>query len=431
MAAAPATAVLALAVAAVAPLADGDLRVAVGKMAVAVASARHLPVPAAVAPRLVSRADLRAMDEAALNPGGAAQLYVRLGLVPDDPAAASGEGAVATYDPVTRRLSVPDWIPLADQREALAHALGHAVTDARFGERQFLRIDDEGRRGLDGDATRARLAVVEGDATLAAVEAFDPRGALTGVFALRGLAERLRATGDGVPFSISWARAEAAFAHGDGLAFVARVRTRAPWSAVDALWAAPPRSSEQVLHPEKYDAREAPMTVDATAPPALAAWREVSADVLGELGVRAWLARAVEPPRAERAAAGWGGDRAALFVAQETPSPDAGASDAGAPAPTSFVAWRTLWDDAAEAEDFARAAAPVLARLANDPAASLDDPHRVVARGAGAVWALAWRDAAVSLLLGAPESALPALDELLPRKAASSRAARVRQAAPK
>jgi hypothetical protein len=445
MAAAPASTVALLALAvggavAPTPVSDADMRKATDEILVAVGASRHIVPRGALERRVLSRAALVGAQQVALASafGGAesearARLWATLGLVPGAAdvataeAAALGGAPMAFYDPARRRLVVPDWIPLAEQRSTLAHALAHALADQRFGVRQVLRIGADGRHGLDGDAERARLAIIEGDATLAALEAFDPRGALTDAFALRGLAARSRDVPGGVGAS-AWMRATAAFAHADGLLFVARVRARAPWSAVDALWTAPPASSEQILHPEKYDAREAPAIVEASPPRALAgAWREAGADVLGELGVRAWLGRAVAPEVAARAAAGWGGDRASLFVATASgvPSPDGGASSA------SFAAWRTVWDDVAEAEDFARAAAPTLAALAGDASASApDDPHRVVARGANGVFALVWRDADVGLLLGAPASAVPALDELVGRgrKAIgrSSRAARVR-----
>jgi hypothetical protein len=415
------------------PVSDAEMRKATDEILAAVGAARHIPPRGGLERRVFTRAALVGAQQVALASafGGAesearARLWAGLGLVPAGvgtdvatlESAALEAGPTAFYDPARRRLAVPDWIPLDAQRSTLAHALAHALVDQRFGARQYLRIGTDGRHGLDGDAERARLAVVEGDATLAALEAFDPRGALTDAFAIRALAERLRGAPTGDPAS-AWMRANAAFAHADGLLFVARVRARAPWRAVDALWTSPPASSEQILHPEKYDAREGPVAVETSPPRALAgAWREAGADILGELGVRAWLGRAVAPGVAARAAAGWGGDRASFFV---TTVPGGAPTDAGAP-PSSFAAWRTVWDDAAEAEDFARAAASVLAQLAGDPKASSPaDPHRVVARGAGGVYALAWRGADVGLLLGAPESALAALDELLPRPGARPR----------
>src|SRR5205823_1188928 len=160
------------------------------------------------------------------------------------------------YDPGSRRLFVADWIPLDKQRAALAHGIAHALADRRFGLRQTLQIGPDGRHRLDGDAERARQALIEGDAMEAALELGDPHGAgvFLGTRALPATAERLRAAAGGA--GVGFPQALSLFTHVDGLLFVARVRARAGWAAVDALWTDPPQSSEQVLHPDKYDARE-------------------------------------------------------------------------------------------------------------------------------------------------------------------------------
>ncbi len=419
-------AVLAGVVAAAVPVSDADMRAATDRLLVEVGAVRHIAPRGELARRVETRAASRARREAevaaaAADPEVAARvrLWERLGLVPVGASPARFLGAAldaaptASYDPLGRRLSVPDWIPLADQRPALAHALAHALADQRFGIRDLLRIDLEGRHHLDGDAERARLALVEGDAALTALEVDDPRGALAAGHALPAFTEAMSAA-PGARDVPAWVRANATFAHADGFAFVARVRARQPWSAVDALWAAPPRSSEQILHPEKYDARERPLAVPALPVRELQddqriSWRESVTDVLGELGARAWLATAAPAIIAERAAAGWGGDRATLFVPASDATPEAGTP----PAP--FVVWSTVWDDVTDAEDFARAAAPVLAALAGEASADVDDPHRFVARDATGVFALAWRGAQVALLVGAPEPALTVLDGLVGR----------------
>jgi hypothetical protein len=417
--AAPALVLLGAAVAATVPVSDADMRAATDRLLVEVGAVRRIAPRGTIERRVETRAESHGRREAELAAAAAdpelaarLRLWERLGLVPAGASAARFLGApldaaaVASYDPLARRLAVPDWIPLTDQRPALAHALGHALADQRFGLRDVLGIDLEGRHHLDGDAERARVALVEGDAALTALELDDPRGALTGGHALPALADEIAAAPGAR--GAAWPRAIASFTHADGLAFVARVRAHRPWSAVDALWAEPPQSTEQVLHPEKYDARESPVPL---APPDARAfgdaWKASADDVIGELGARVWLVKDVPPVVAERAATGWGGDRATLFV----PASEAGA-DAGAPPPP-FVVWSTTWDDLTDAEDFARAATAVLAALAHDAAADADDPHRFVARAAAGVFALTWRGSRVALLVGAPETALGALDALV------------------
>jgi hypothetical protein len=66
----------------------------------------------------------------------------------------------------------------------------------------------------------------------------------------------------------------------------------------------------------------------------------VTSTPLGELGVRGLLLKSLSRASAERAAAGWGGDRAYLFAR--------GANE------TLFV-WATAWDSSADAREFFRA----------------------------------------------------------------------------
>jgi hypothetical protein len=413
-------ATLAGVVAATVPVSDGEMRAATDRLLAEVGAVRHLPPRGTLERRVETRAEARAEREAELAASAAdpelvarARLLERLGLLPVGSGARSiGESfdaaPMATYDARGRRLAVPDWIPLPEQRMALAHAVAHALADQRFGLRDVLKIDLEGRHHLDGDAERARLALIEGDATLTALELDDPRGVLTGSHALPGLVATIatapaaaHATAHASAPAPAWWRANAIFAHADGLAFVARVRARKPWSAVDALWADPPQSSEQILHPEKYDARERPAPLPPPASHVFGvAWRAAASDVLGELGVRTWLAAVVPDAISARAAAGWGGDRAVLF--------EGAAVDAGAAAP-SFVAWWTTWDDVTDAEDFAAQAPVALRALAGAVATDEDGP--VVARRGDAVFAVARHGAAVGLLIGAPSAVLPAFEQ--------------------
>src|SRR5439155_9671268 len=93
-----------------------------------------------------------------------------------------------------------------------------------------------------------------------------------------------------------------------GLRFVSVLKQKG-WAAVDAAFRNPPESSEQVLHPEKFLARERPVAIAAAPVSALAPAKEVRRDVFGEFEWRLLLASRVSDAEAERAAAGWGGDR--------------------------------------------------------------------------------------------------------------------------
>src|SRR5262249_5893443 len=115
---------------------------------------------------------------------------------------------------------------------------------------------------------------------------------------------------------------------------------------------------------------------------------------------------------AERAAAGWGGDLAGIYAPPPPPAtgaiafPDAGAPPLARPP----LAWLTVWDDASDAEDFARAAT------------------------IAGVKALARRGDAVALMLRTTEDSPSALAEMLDgwqrQQAAARKAARGKHAKP-
>ena len=431
---------------AAAPLTDASLRPEVDKLVAAVGAARHLPFQGTLPARALGPEELRratalaigeGMESASLRTEG--EILKRLGLVgpssanraASDLAAAYALAAppAARYDAATGALLVPSFLPLGAQRVALAHEIAHAVADQRFGLRRFLGLPPDRGPGLDGDAERARLAIVEGDAMLTGLELGDPQETFLGAHALGALVAQLRApspgawrdpTKEGTP---SWFAELGQFTHLDGLLFVARVRAHHPWSAVDALWSDPPASSEQILHPEKYDACEPAVAVDESALPELPGFgRPTASDVLGELVVRTWLGSALPPEIADRAAAGWGGDRAGLYA----PAPSA--ADGGAAAPLAPLTWLTVWDDAAEADDFARAARQVLAQMTRasgespvSGSAATSDERDVFSSPDG-TFALARKGDAVALLFASPEPVAPALAAML--EAAHPRARR-------
>jgi hypothetical protein len=105
------------------------------------------------------------------------------------------------------------------------------------------------------------------------------------------------------------------FSYEKGLRFVAATRKTRPWSDIDAMYAHPPESTEQIIHPEKYRAHEKPVSIVPGKLPSLAGWKRVWSNVLGELVFSIYFREhGVEKARALRAAEGWGGDRVQVFA---------------------------------------------------------------------------------------------------------------------
>jgi hypothetical protein len=250
-----------------------------------------------------------------------------------------GDQVLGYYDPDTKALAVVQrggtFGPL--QRVTLAHEYTHALQDQHFG------LDALGTDDLsDGDRAVARIALQEGDATL-----------LTQQWVVANLSfeEILEITKEAldpdqaavlarVPPLIS---RQLEFPYADGLAFATALFERGGWAAVDAAFASPPDSTEQVIHPEKYLSHEAPLEVSAplAATDLGKGWTAGWSDTIGELGIGVWLQPTAGLQAANEAAAGWAGDRVVLLEGPE------GAW---------LVAWQTAWDTPADADAFAAAA---------------------------------------------------------------------------
>ncbi len=95
------------------------------------------------------------------------------------------------------------------------------------------------------------------------------------------------------------------------------------------------------MHPDKYLAHEAPVKISLPdlAPALGAGWRRIDSDVNGEWGYYLILDQFLNDEKLSRqAAAGWGGDRYALYEDQKTHE--------------TLLAQLTAWDTEADAREF-------------------------------------------------------------------------------
>ena len=142
------------------------------------------------------------------------------------------------------------------------------------------------------------------------------------------------------------------FPYEKGVEFVLDLFLKDGWNGVNAAFADPPSSSEQVLHPERYyDDRDVPVEVYLPGPPG-ARWEPVLEDTLGEFVIWQHLTMFLDDAdQAATAAAGWDGDRLGLWT-----------DGAG----RELVVWLLLWDSVPDADEFVAAYQSVLAgRYAN------------------------------------------------------------------
>ncbi|HXX68687.1 MAG TPA: hypothetical protein VEK07_15980, partial [Polyangiaceae bacterium] len=90
-------------------------------------------------------------------------------------------------------------------------------------------------------------------------------------------------------------------------------RRRGGWSEVNRAWDTAPTTTEQILHLEKWDAHELPVTVSAPPFSTLGhGWAVADEDSEGELGARLAFEEWMDPAAAAETSSGWGGDRGVL-----------------------------------------------------------------------------------------------------------------------
>ena len=255
------------------------------------------------------------------------------------------------------------------ERATYAHEFTHQLQDQTFDLGSFDTTSmDQSDRAL------AQLALIEGDASWAQTmwlfEHLTP--AELGEVLAASEDPEAQAALDNAP---AYLRDTAIFPYLAGVLFVQQLVGQGGFGAVNTAFSDPPDSTEQIIHPEKYLDREAPVEVrisDGLAGRVGNGWTEAARDTLGELILRTWLdAHGVGIPttgllpapseEAQQATAGWGGDRLVLLRNADGKL---------------AIAMSTTWDTAADAAEFAQAAAIAIA----DPGLNGELFHRAGSR---------------------------------------------------
>ncbi|HSQ63648.1 MAG TPA: hypothetical protein VLM85_10560 [Polyangiaceae bacterium] len=289
-----------------------------------------------------------------------------------------GDEIAGFYEPEDETLYLPADLDARSGAAALVHEVVHALQDQHFDLKRRERYVDG-----ESDALLAQSCLAEGDATSAMADFMMQDEGKTALDAPDAALSHLVDESGPVPPYVQ----RSVFApYTEGLRFVNALRRRGGWDEVDRAWTRPVLTTEQVLHPEKWESGEAAIEVAAPTFTALGGgWGSVEVDRKGELGARLVFESWTTPEQAARAAEHWGGDRVAL------------AKDGSRAA----LAWRLRYDDAPapDADAHARDAFAILARAALGTTAA--KTFACAARASGAT-ALARKQRDV-LVLVAPE----------------------------
>ena len=238
-----------------------------------------------------------------------------------------------------------------------AHEYIHVLQDQTYDLADGLGYNDETCEE-DGEFCLALQALVEGDATLAELTWFDDYATdrqREEVFDFYGDYES--PVYDAAP---PFLQQDLLYAYTAGYLFVQHLYEQGGWPAVDAAYLAPPTTTEHILHPELYPG-ELPHIVLLPELTAVLGedWQLLEEDTLGEWYTYMLLGQAHNPAarqneaRARAAAAGWGGDRYAVY--QQDGSEQ-----------LSLVVYHT-WDSQFDAEEFATAFMQYAAARFGDP----------------------------------------------------------------
>ncbi len=280
------------------------------------------------------------------------RVYVLLGLL--DPKAdlraifrrAFGSSVVGFYDPRTKRLYVraTGRSLSAYEQVVLSHEYTHALQDQYFDLRR-LQGDSAARAVThNSDRDSAIQAVVEGDATLEML--LYARDYLNSGDRAAFLKGESGAAPAGVPAYITDALQ---FPYAQGLEFTTAIYRQGGVKALNDLFKRPPQGTDQILHPQLYQAGGGGALmpgVTALAPLTLpAGWSLEDSDVVGEFQIRDFLAQSLPADAASSAAQGWRGDRYALYIKGKH----------------SVMVWRSVWADQAQAAAFRAAFARYIA----------------------------------------------------------------------
>jgi hypothetical protein len=227
-----------------------------------------------------------------------------------------------------------------ENKTVIAHELTHALADQNYDLDAMQKAVKK-----DDDRSLALSALIEGEATLAmfgaGMDDWDgndvtklPAESLDWTFNL--ISPFLPFLGGGstlrtAPPIISESMT---FPYFKGMVFCAKLTNKGGWAAIDEVYKSPPLSTEQILHPEKYQSLpDFPMAIDLGVLKPGEGWKELGRNVLGEMQLGVMLRK----HGAKSAAAGWDGDHYAVF---EGPKEKLG------------LVWLSIWDSEDEAREF-------------------------------------------------------------------------------
>jgi hypothetical protein len=253
------------------------------------------------------------------------------------------EQVAGFYDPKTKEFFLADWIDLDSQKPVMAHELTHALQDQHFNLRRFEKWPDG-----DSDRELAIHALIEGDATAVMYDyMLKPNGLSLAKLpvSIGKMGEALMAMTSSEQTQVLKAapaiiRESLIFPYMSGAGFAQEMLKREGYAGLTKAYRDLPQSTEQILHFDKYLAREMPVKISLPHISHVAGedWNKLDTDINGEFGYSIILSEYIPREEARKAAAGWGGDQYALY--ERTGDGHL------------LLVHRSAWDSAEDAQEF-------------------------------------------------------------------------------
>lgn len=286
-------------------------------------------------------------------------VYKALGMIPQEYGYEDGiiklylDQLGGYYDPDKDHYVMAGWMPAILQVPVAVHELTHALQDQHFNLEPMMDP-----KQFRSDELVAHSALVEGDATAVMMDysrkligqsSLSKDENVTAIMLQNIVGTGMIAAAQGAPQSLLNMMI---FPYTSGLRFAHSLLRKKGYRSIDQAFKNLPRSTEEILHPEKYPAASTEFEsvpdpedfYDATADRSI-----VYRDTYGEFGISVLLSMFIgDRNRCAQAAAGWGGDTVVMYE--------------GAAGVNPSVAWRIYWDSDNDAREFFDAYVDVLSQ---------------------------------------------------------------------
>jgi len=221
-----------------------------------------------------------------------------------------------------------------------AHEAVHAIQDQTFGLPEEYDLQ---RKLLSFEGDLPYLALVEGEATFVEQQFlnsnyFDERDRENILVELNTFTPEQQEKLEKIPHALING---SQFPYHLGTEFVQTLYESGGWQMINKAWENPPRSTEQIIHPEKYFEGETAQAVLIPFPGQ--PWKSIDTGVLGEFYLREYLSQQIPTEQVIIAATGWGGDAYKILSRRQQGEDDYA------------LIYHTVWDTKQDHQEFLQA----------------------------------------------------------------------------